>query len=115
MRVAPARTLLAGPHRNHEVARHGRSELGAVPTGGSRRDTEAQIEHQPVGLRHLLTPQNVTAALGGEVRIRVDDGGGVHEDGVRIGAIRRTSTGEWITERQNRAAPGAATDVPAKD
>ncbi len=49
------------------------------------------------------------------MRIRVDDGGGVHEDGVRIGAIRRTSTGEWITERQNRAAPGAATDVPAKD
>ncbi|MDQ6840812.1 MAG: hypothetical protein M3025_00095 [Actinomycetota bacterium] len=57
----------------------------------------------------------VTAALGGEVRLRVDDGGGVHEDGVRIGAIRRTSTGEWITERQNREAPGAATDVPAKD
>ena len=42
----------------------------------------------------------VTGALGGEQLLTVDDGGGLHDaSGARIGAIRRTRSGEWITER----------------
>ena len=41
-----------------------------------------------------------TGALGGEQHLTVDDGGGLHDaSGARIGAIRRTRSGEWITER----------------
>jgi hypothetical protein len=58
----------------------------------------------------------VTEALGGEPLLRVDDGGGLHDasSGVRVGAIRRTPSGEWITERQNEVAEGAETAIPAK-
>ena len=57
----------------------------------------------------------VTDALGGEQGLTVDDGGGLHDpSGVRVGAIRRTPSGEWITERQNEAAQGADTAIPAK-
>ena len=58
----------------------------------------------------------VTEALGGEPHLRVDDGGGLHDasSGVRVGAIRRTPSGEWITERQNEVAKGAETAIPAK-
>jgi hypothetical protein len=57
----------------------------------------------------------VTEALGGEPLLAVDDGGGLHDSsGVRVGAIRRTPSGEWITERQNELAKGAETAIPAK-
>lgn len=57
----------------------------------------------------------VTATLGGEPLLTVDDGGGLHDgSGTRIGAIRRTPSGEWITERQNQVAEGADTAIPAK-
>jgi hypothetical protein len=58
----------------------------------------------------------VTEALGGEPLLHVDDGGGLHDpsSGVRVGAIRRTPSGEWITERQNEVAKGAETAIPAK-
>lgn len=58
----------------------------------------------------------VTEALGGEPHLTVDDGGGLHDasSGVRVGAIRRTPSGEWITERQNEVAKGADTAIPAK-
>ncbi|HET6864356.1 MAG TPA: hypothetical protein VFH80_00455 [Solirubrobacteraceae bacterium] len=57
----------------------------------------------------------VTQALGGEPSLTVDDGGGLHDgSGTRVGAIRRTPSGEWITERQNEAAKGADTAIPAK-
>jgi hypothetical protein len=57
----------------------------------------------------------VTEALGGEPLLRVDDGGGLHDSsGTRVGAIRRTPSGEWITERQNEVAEGADTAIPAK-
>jgi hypothetical protein len=58
----------------------------------------------------------VTEALGGEPLLRVDDGGGLHDSstGARVGAIRRTPSGEWITERQNEVAEGADTAIPAK-
>jgi hypothetical protein len=59
--------------------------------------------------------QIITASLGGEPKLTVDDGGGLHEEsGIRVGAIRRASSGEWITERQNGAAERSDTAVPAR-
>ena len=55
----------------------------------------------------------VTEALGGEPHLTVDDGGGLHDEtGARVGAIRRTPSGEWITERQNDAAQHSDTAIP---
>ena len=49
--------------------------------------------------------QIVTESLGGEPALTVDDGGGLHDEtGARVGAVRRSDSGEWITERQNSAA-----------
>jgi hypothetical protein len=57
----------------------------------------------------------VTEALGGSPELTVDDGGGLHDasTGARLGAIRRTDSGEWITERQNPAAHRSDTAIPA--
>ena len=50
----------------------------------------------------------VSDALGREPKLQVDDGGGLHDEtSARVGAIRRSPSGEWITERQNPAAEGA--------
>jgi hypothetical protein len=57
----------------------------------------------------------VTQSLGGQPELKVDDGGGLHdESGARVGAIRQTDSGEWITERQNDAAERSDTAIPAK-
>lgn len=57
--------------------------------------------------------QIVTESLGGEPKLTVDDGGGLHDEtGVRVGALRRTDSGEWIAERQNPEAPRSGTAVP---
>lgn len=46
--------------------------------------------------------------------LTVDQGGGLHDaSGARVGAIRRTDSGEWITEPQNAAAAGAGEEVPS--
>jgi hypothetical protein len=51
-------------------------------------------------------------ALGGQPRLTVDDGGGLHDElGARVGVVRRTPSGEWITERQNEAADRSDTAV----
>jgi hypothetical protein len=57
----------------------------------------------------------VTSSLGGEPHLRVDDGGGLHDSatGARVGTIRRTPSGEWITERQNPEAHRSDTAVPS--
>jgi hypothetical protein len=56
----------------------------------------------------------VTESLGGEWHLKVDDGGGLHdESGARVGLIRRTPSGEWITERQNEVAERSDTAVPS--
>ena len=56
----------------------------------------------------------VTGALGGSEELEVDDGGGLHDTaGVRVGAIRRTPSGEWIVERQNPDAHRADVAVPS--
>ena len=57
--------------------------------------------------------QRIVTEAVGEPPLRVDDGGGLHdESGTRVGAIRRTPSGEWITERQNQRADGAGTAIP---
>ncbi|HLY50750.1 MAG TPA: hypothetical protein VKR21_16300 [Solirubrobacteraceae bacterium] len=57
----------------------------------------------------------VTQALGGEASLTVDDGGGLHDQtGTRVGAIRRTDSGEWIAERQNDTAERSDTAIPAE-
>jgi hypothetical protein len=56
----------------------------------------------------------VDKSLGGERKLTVDDGGGLHDlTGERIGAIRRTDSGEWITERQNPTAERSDTAIPS--
>jgi hypothetical protein len=60
-------------------------------------------------------PDRVQEIVDGAVEgsLTVDQGGGIHdESGVRIGVLRRTPSGEWITERQNERADAAETEVP---
>jgi hypothetical protein len=55
----------------------------------------------------------VDESLGGKRKMTVDDGGGLHDsNGRRLGAIRRTDSGEWITERQNPAAEHSDKAIP---
>ena len=55
----------------------------------------------------------VTGALGGEPALKVDDGGGIHdESGTRVGTVRKTPSGEWIAERQNPEAIHSDVAVP---
>jgi hypothetical protein len=69
------------------------------------------------GLDELERPriqQIVTEAVGQQLVLTVDDGGGIHDEtGARVGAVRRTDSGEWIAERQNEAAERSTTAVPA--
>ncbi len=61
-------------------------------------------------LQHILTE-----ALGGTPSLRVDDGGGLHDEtGNRVGAIRRSDSGEWIADRQNATAERSDTAIPAE-
>lgn len=70
---------------------------------------DQRVEHFDSG----RVQQIITGALGGELGLTVDDGGGVHDDtGARIGAVRRTDSGEWIAERQNETAERSDTAVP---
>ena len=56
----------------------------------------------------------VDEALGGERKLTVDDGGGLHdESGARVGAVRRSDSGEWIADRQNTAADRSETAIPS--
>jgi hypothetical protein len=55
----------------------------------------------------------VTGSLGRETTLTVDDGGGLHdESGARVGALRRTDSGEWIAERQNETAENSDAAIP---
>ena len=70
---------------------------------------EPQLEQFDTG----RVQEIVTASLGGEPVLIVDDGGGLHdESGARVGAVRRTPSGEWITERQNVDARRSDAAIP---
>jgi hypothetical protein len=72
-------------------------------------------EQQLDGFQTRRVQKIVTQALGGAANLEVDDGGGLHDDsGARVGTIRRTPSGEWITEPQNDGAHGSETEIPAK-
>jgi hypothetical protein len=71
---------------------------------------DQKVEH----FERTRVQEIVTGALGGEQNLTVDDGGGLHdESGARIGAIRRTPSGEWITDRQNDTAERSDSAIPA--
>lgn len=73
---------------------------------------DQKVEH----LERDRIQEIVDSSLGGEHKLAVDDGGGLHdESGARVGAIRRTDSGEWITERQNPTAERSDTAVPSTD
>jgi hypothetical protein len=85
-----------------------------VEIGRALAAVAATLNDQKVeGFETPRIQEIVTEALGGEPLLTVDDGGGLHDrSGVRVGAIRRTPSGEWITERQNQAAERADTAIP---
>jgi hypothetical protein len=57
-----------------------------------------------------------SGALGGEQKLTVDDGGGLHdESGTRVGTVRRSPSGEWITERQNEDAARSDVAIPSAE
>lgn len=87
--------------------------------------TDAEIERALNAITATLNDQRleewdrrraqeiVREACGGERVLEVDDGGGIHDEtGARVGAIRRTPSGEWITERQNEAAERSHAAIP---
>jgi hypothetical protein len=96
-------------------------------TAGNRNDmaTDVDIDRALAALSATLNDKQlesydpdrvqeiVTESLGAEQKLHVDDGGGLHDEtGARIGAIRRTDSGEWIVDRQNTAADRSDTAVP---
>jgi hypothetical protein len=57
----------------------------------------------------------VDTALDGKPQLRVDAGGGLHDESERrVGAIRRTPSGEWITDRQNLDAMRSDPPIPVE-
>lgn len=56
----------------------------------------------------------VTGTVGQESKLTVDEGGGLHDaSGTRVGAIRRSPSGEWISERHNEAAERSDVAIPS--
>ncbi len=71
-------------------------------------------DRQPEHWETDRVQEMITSAMGGAEVLTVDAGGGVHDEhGTRLAVIRRTPSGEWITERQNTAAEQSGTAVPA--
>jgi hypothetical protein len=89
---------------------------GDVDIGQALAAIAAKLNDQKLdGFDTGRVQQIVTEALGGEESLTIDDGGGLHDaSGARVGAIRRSPSGEWITERQNELAEGSETAIPAK-
>ena len=72
-------------------------------------------DHKLETFERRRVQEMITESLGGQEALRVDDGGGVHDErGTRVAAIRRTPSGEWIAERQNDTAERSDTAIPAR-
>jgi hypothetical protein len=57
--------------------------------------------------------QELVGGVAEAPKLTVDDGGGLHDDtGARVGAIRRSPSGEWIGERPNPDADRSDAPVP---
>jgi hypothetical protein len=70
-------------------------------------------DHRVEHLEPERVQQLVDDAIGEAGVLTVDPGGGLHDrSGVRVGAVRRSPSGEWIAERQNDAAERSDTAVP---
>jgi hypothetical protein len=87
--------------------------------------TEIEIERSVAAITATINDQGmdsvdaprlqevVDGATGGERKLTVDEGGGLHdESGKRVAAIRRTPSGEWIADRQNPEAHASDSAVP---
>jgi hypothetical protein len=60
--------------------------------------------------------QLVDSAVGQPLVLRIDEGGGLHDDqGARVGAVRRSPSGEWITERHDDAAAHSDAAIPSSE
>ncbi|HEY1511869.1 MAG TPA: hypothetical protein VGF93_22880 [Solirubrobacteraceae bacterium] len=58
--------------------------------------------------------QQIVDSVAGARRLRLDDGGGLHDASeTRVGAIRRAPSGEWIIDGQNVDAARADAPIPA--
>lgn len=76
--------------------------------------TATMNDQQIVELDADRVQEIVDESVGQPGLLTVDDGGGLHErTGGRVGALRRTDSGEWIAERQNELAKRSGTAVPA--
>jgi hypothetical protein len=68
--------------------------------------------HEHVDQKRLQ--QILDEATGGERKLAIDEGGGIHDagSGARVAAIRRAPSGEWIVESQNPQAPASEAELP---
>src|SRR5438270_2988355 len=77
--------------------------------------TASLNEHQLEDFEPDRVQALVTESVGGQALLKVDAGGGLHDvSGSRVGAVRRTDSGEWLAERQNETAGRSETAIPAE-
>jgi hypothetical protein len=89
-------------------------------------ESDVEIERALAAITATLNDQGVeefdrdrvqgiaTGSAGGAGTLTVDSGGGIHdESGARVACVRKTTSGEWIAERQNTAADNSDVAVPS--
>ena len=97
------------PGRGYRVDMATDVEIGRALAAVAATLNDQQVDHFDVRRMQEI----VTEAFGGDQVLTVDDGGGLHDrEGTRVGAVRRTPSGEWITERANEAAERSETAIP---
>jgi hypothetical protein len=98
----------AGRGMHEDMATNVEIETALAAVAATANDLRLE-EFDPRRVQEL-----VTQAPGTEMGLTVDEGGGLHDEtGARVGMIRRTDSGEWITERQNSAAERSDAAVPS--
>lgn len=82
--------------------------------------TEQAISNLSLALNQYglqrFDPDRIQAVIDrvcGDRGLTVDAGGGLHQPGgTRVGAIRRTDSGEWIIDSQNPGADNSGAEIP---